>query len=182
MTAIEPSSQGQRFGWRGWDGRFGAGRSGGAHAEVVTVSEVLFPPSDRARSVRAAETLAASREAALVSQPTRDSAWRRPVPGDQPPGVTEPAAPVPAHESAASQATRRQPSPADGAPLPVTSSIEPDRGSPVPRQWLMVAAGSVMGAILAVGVYSVAVGGGGGNSNQFAFGQPAGGIGRAQGQ
>jgi hypothetical protein len=57
-------------------------------------------------------------------------------------------------------------------PGPPARSWEHEPGSPMPRSWLMVLAGAVMGGILSIALYSQAVGSSNGNTG---FGGPGGG-------
>jgi hypothetical protein len=115
----------------------------------------------------------------MVSE--RDAVWRRPGPIDEPasgddtPASRSAGTPAPSQVEAAATANEAAAAPAFEAagslawPGPEAAATgEP--GSPVSRSVLMVAAGAVMGAIVALALYSLAVGSSGSGPNQFAFG------------
>jgi len=99
---------------------------------------------------------------------SRDAAWRRPAPGQEPQ--------LPAGEAPADTLIVEDAEEAPHRPVPG----DDDHGSPLSPPWLILAAGAVMGAILTIAVYSTAVGGGSG-TNQFAFGGAGPGQGGGQG-
>jgi hypothetical protein len=105
-----------------------------------------------------------------------DSVWRRPGSADGPATAGAAAASTPSDAETAPAPSVKGPGalawPGPEASTGGTPAAGGEPGSPVPRSVLMVAAGAVMGAIVALALYSLAVGSSGAGSNQFAFGGP----------